>query len=79
MRIIKPPTIVTIEVIYYRPDYNSILQSFLWQTQDVVPELIRVHRFLTFWKKELQVPIQQILVSHGGTTDWRNIEDYQRL
>ena len=31
--------VVTLEIVYYMPDYNDILQEFIWQTDDIVPEI----------------------------------------
>jgi uncharacterized protein Usg len=78
MHIFRPTTIVTLQIIYYRPDYCHLLNEFLWQTPDVVPGLIRVHSFLTYWKEKIQVPIKEILVSHGGDPEWRNLEGYYK-
>lgn len=57
---------VTAEVIYYRPDAPSLLQSFVHQFDDVLPELTRVRRFLTFWGRELkEAPINSVRVTCG--------------
>jgi uncharacterized protein Usg len=64
-------------VIYYRPDFHNLLQSYLWQTEDVVPELFRVHQFLNHWKQNINAKIKEILVSHGGRPNWRNIEEFK--
>jgi uncharacterized protein Usg len=59
---------VLVNVIYFRPDYRSILQEFIWTTDDIVPELVRVHRFLNFWRMNLtEAPIYEvsIYVSNG--------------
>ena len=37
--------IVTLNVLYWLPDYNNVLQQFTWQTKDIVPEYPRVHEF----------------------------------
>lgn len=54
--------LVTIEVIYRLPDYRRILQSFIWQTPDVVPGLPRIARFIAFWEKEIEGPIHSMRV-----------------
>lgn len=54
--------IVTVNVIYYRPDYTHLLQEFVWSTEDQVPELFRVHKFLWYWKMNIQAIIKEILV-----------------
>lgn len=58
--------LVTMMVLYYMPAHPLILQEFLWQTRDIIPQLPRVHRFLNFWRRELDAPIHSVLVSAAG-------------
>ena len=53
----------TAEVLYYMPGHPSLLQSFLWQTLDVAPDYPRVHRFLEFWRKEIEAVIHSVAIS----------------
>ena len=55
--------LTTTEVLYYLPDHPLILQSFLWQTLDEAPEFPRVHRFLDFWRREVDAVIHSVAVS----------------
>lgn len=67
--------IATIQIYYYMPDYNSLINEFIWQVEDLVPELPRVHKFLWHWKNNIQVPIQNVIVSHTdpfGKTSYIN-------
>jgi uncharacterized protein Usg len=56
--------IATVQIYYYMPDHNSLLQEFLWQTEDLVPEFPRIHKFLVHWKNNIEAPIQTINVSY---------------
>lgn len=60
--------IATIQILYYRPDYTSLLQEFVWQTQDLVPEFPRIHKFLWYWKHNIQATVHSIELSHCDTT-----------
>ena len=79
MLIIKRPTVVTVNVLYYRPDFPSLVQDFIWQCEDVVPELRRIHQFLGFWRENIEARINRIMVTHGGDPEWRNLDDYQKM
>jgi uncharacterized protein Usg len=68
------PKHVLINVIYYRPDAPHILQEFLWETPDVVPELPRVHRFLTYWRANIEATINQVLWAVRDVPEWRNLD-----
>ena len=61
------PHIVTVSILYRMPDYEDILQQFVWQTSDVPPDLPRVHQFIDFWKSHLDAEIFSWEVSdHEG-------------
>lgn len=65
--------LVTIDIFYYIPDYDNIVQEFVWQTEDVVPEFPRVHRFLNFWKKDIDAVIQEVILCYSEQTIVRNV------
>jgi uncharacterized protein Usg len=58
--------LTTAEVLFYMPDHPKLLQSFLWQTLDVAPEFPRVHRFLDFWRREIDAVIHSVAISAVG-------------
>lgn len=74
MLILKRKELVTINILYYRPDYRNILNSFIWQTDDEIPEYPRVHNFLGFWKKNIDAVISEILISEGFSNNYRRID-----
>jgi uncharacterized protein Usg len=57
--------IVTVDVLYYMPDYDNILQEFIWQTMDIVPDIPRIHKFLLHWKEHIEAPISEVRVSYA--------------
>ncbi len=59
--------LATAEVLYYMPDHPSLLQSFIWQTLDLAPEYPRIHRFLNFWKREIDAVIHSVRLASGET------------
>lgn len=56
--------LTTAEVLYYMPAHPTLLQSFLWQTLDVAPDFPRIHRFLEFWRLEIDAVIHSVTI--GG-------------
>ena len=73
--IIQRKTLVTLQVLYWMPDYNNILQEFIWQTMDVVPELPRIHKFLNFWHDEIDAVISEVRLADSDKS-WNN---YRRV
>jgi uncharacterized protein Usg len=58
--------LTTAEVLYFMPDHPAVLQSFMWQTLDVVPEFPRIHQFLHFWRREIDAVIHSVQVTASG-------------
>jgi uncharacterized protein Usg len=57
--------LATAEVLYYIPDHPSLLQSFIWQTLDLAPQYPRIHRFLDFWRREIDAVIHSVHLASG--------------
>lgn len=53
-------SLVTVNVIYFIPDYNSLVNEFMWQTLDIQPKYPRVMKFLNFWQTEIEAVIKEI-------------------
>lgn len=53
------------EVLYYMPDHPTLLQSFIWQTLDLAPSYPRIHKFLDFWRAEIQAVIHSVNLAGG--------------
>jgi len=58
--------LTTAEVLYYLPDHPALLQRFLWQTLDLSPDYPKVHRFLDFWRREIEAVIHSVTISASG-------------
>ena len=69
--IIVRNTIVTINVLYWMPDYTHILQEFIWQTSDVRPEYPRVHRFLNYWHDNIEAVISEVNIADNYETSYK--------
>ena len=61
--IIRNKVIATVDILYWMPDYQDILQQFIWQTTDVNPEYPRVHKFLNFWKENIDAVIAEVKIA----------------
>jgi uncharacterized protein Usg len=57
--------LATAEVLYYMPDHPSLLQTFTWQTLDLAPSYPRIHRFLDFWRREIDAVIHSVHLATG--------------
>lgn len=60
------PSLVTVQVFYFIPGYSYLINEFLWQTLDRRPRYPRVHRFLDFWRREIDAVIKEVTISDAG-------------
>ncbi|MBL6946203.1 MAG: hypothetical protein ISR47_06175 [Rhodospirillales bacterium] len=54
-----PPArvLTTAEILYHMPDHPDLLQTFIWQHFDILPDFPALRRFLVYWEKNLDGPI----------------------
>ena len=74
--------LTTAEILFYMPERPVLLQSFVWQTLDLAPEFPRMHRFLDFWRREIDAVIHSVSISCHGLVSparVRNVQDILRL
>jgi uncharacterized protein Usg len=57
--------LTTAHILYRLPDYNNVLQTFVWQEYDMWPEFPTLHRFLDFWRREIEGPLHSVTVAHA--------------
>jgi uncharacterized protein Usg len=68
--------LTTIQIYYYIPDYQSLLQEFIWQTVDRQPDFPRSHQFLDHWRIHIEARIHTIYLAHTdfwGKMIFRNV------
>jgi uncharacterized protein Usg len=70
MILIQSKVIVTVDVLYWLPDYNDLLQQFIWQTNDTRPNYPRVHGFLNYWKDNVEAVIAEVQIADAPVTEY---------
>lgn len=66
--------LTTAHIVYRLPDYQDILQTYIWQEYDLSPEFPVLKRFLAFWKREIEGPLHSVTIAHHRlikATDFR--------
>ena len=69
--------LTTAEILYHMPDYQSVLQSFVWQLYDTAPEFPKLYRFLDFWETELDGALHSVRFTHQlliKPGEWRKVD-----
>ena len=72
-------SLVTVDILYYMPDYTDIIQEFMWQTNDYAPDLPRVHKFLNFWKSDIDAVIKAFINQSEGDDELNIYGDGEEL
>ena len=62
MIIFKRKVLVTLNVYYWMPDYENLIQQFIWQTMDVKPKYPRIHKFLDYWHNNIDAIVNEIQI-----------------
>ena len=79
MIIIRKWTVATVQVVYYIPDYLNIVQEFVWQTEDRLPEYPRITQFLDYWDKNIDGPIKAVYIYDQGQSNIRKVDRRYKL
>jgi uncharacterized protein Usg len=69
--------LMTAQIYYRMPDFESLLQSFAWQEYDVAPDFPRLIQFLDFWDRTLDGAIHSVQFSHRrliAPGDWKTTD-----
>ena len=71
--------LATVDVLYWMPDYQDILQQFVWQTADIRPEYPRIHKFLNYWKENIDAVIAEVKISDSEMARIRRVDKEWRF
>lgn len=58
--------LTTAEILYRLPDHPEILQTYIWQDLDLAPEFPVLHKFLDFWRRELEGEVHSVRVGSAS-------------
>ena len=77
--IIRKKSLVTVDILYWMPDYENILQQFIWQTKDVVPDIPRVHKVLNYWNDNIDAVISEVKVADAIDNSYLPVKEVYTL
>ena len=55
--------LTTAEILYHLPDHPNLLQSYIWQDLDIAPRYPVLHKFLDFWKRDIEGSLHSVRVA----------------
>lgn len=62
--------LATAEILYHMPDHPALLQSYVWQNYDLLPDYPELRRFLEFWRLNLDGAVHSVRVAHSAPSGW---------
>ena len=71
---IRKWTVASVQVVYYIPDYLNLVNEFVWQTEDQLPEYPRITRFLDYWDKNIDGPIKEVYIYDHEEAKVRHVD-----
>lgn len=69
--------LTTAELFYRMPDYQHVLNSYIWQEYDLAPDHPRLFEFIEFWQTKLDGPLHSVQFTHRkmlSSGEWRNVK-----
>ncbi len=66
--------LTTAEILYQIPEYPDLLQSYLWQSLDRIPDFPKLNDFLSSWEKDLEGKLHSVRIGYVGIIqpeEWR--------
>jgi uncharacterized protein Usg len=74
--------LTTAHILYRIPDFESVLQTYIWQDYDLAPDFPQMRKFLDFWKEKLDGPLHSVRYTHKrliGPNEWRHLSGEYRV
>lgn len=68
--------LTTAQLFYRMPDYQRVLNVFVWQEYDLAPDYPRLFGFIEFWQKKIEGPLHSVCFTHRkliAPGEWHNV------
>lgn len=69
--------LTTAQIFYRMPDFQDLIQTYLWQNYDLAPDFPELSGFLDFWQDNLDGPIHSVQYTHRRLIkpgEWRKVD-----
>lgn len=68
--------LTTAELFYRMPDFQNVLNTFVWQEYDLAPDHPRLFEFIDFWREKIDGPLHSVRFTHRkmmSAGEWQNV------
>jgi uncharacterized protein Usg len=74
--------LTTAHILYRIPDFETVLQTYVWQDYDLAPDFPEMQKFLDYWQANLDGPLHSVWYTHQrliGPNEWRRVDGEFKL
>lgn len=74
--------LTTAEFFYRMPDYEHVLNLFIWQEYDIAPDHPRLFSFIEYWQDQIEGPLHSVQFTHRkmiAPGEWRQMKGEFRI
>ena len=68
---------LTTAQLYYRmPDFQNVLNTFVWQHYDLAPDHPKLFEFIEFWQDSIDGPLHSVQYTHRkqlASGEWQQL------
>ncbi len=68
--------LTTAQLFYRMPDYQNVLNTFVWQDYDLAPDHPKLFEFIEFWQDSIEGPLHSVQFTHRkmvSAGEWRHV------
>ncbi|AZV78217.1 aspartate-semialdehyde dehydrogenase [Parasedimentitalea marina] len=69
--------LTTAEFTYHMPDHVHVLNTYVWQDYDIMPDHPKLFEFIEFWQREIEGPLHSVRFCHRkmlSSGQWRHVK-----
>lgn len=74
IQLLRNKQLILVKIDYFMPDYKHIINEFIWQTEDLVPDIPNVHKFLRYWQHNVEATINRVFIQHSHQSNWKAVD-----
>jgi len=69
--------LTTAEFTYHMPDHVHVLNTYVWQDYDLLPDHPKLFKFIEFWQREIEGALHSVRFCHRkmlSPGQWRHVK-----
>ena len=74
--VLKGYGLTTAQLYYRMPDFQNVLNTFVWQHYDLAPDHPKLFEFIEFWQDSIDGPLHSVQYTHRkqlASGEWQQL------